>query len=102
MLRRAFVCPNKSKTYGIVACANHTTVAGYCHTGNADIILGDELVGTLVLSQVPDPYITTPVAANQLSLVRVDDHVVDRHAMGVVALNIARSRIPDLNGAVLG
>jgi hypothetical protein len=58
-------------------------------------------VGALVLSQVPDPHITTTVAANELSLIWVNDHIVDRNAMSVVALNIAGPRVPDLDRAIL-
>lgn len=56
----------------------------------------------LVLAQVPDTHVSSAVTADQLALVRVDDHVVDGHAVGVVALHAARARIPDLDGAIFG
>lgn len=56
----------------------------------------------LVLAQVPDAHVSSAVAADQLALVRVDDHVIDGHAVGVVALHAARARIPDLDGAIFG
>lgn len=54
----------------------------------------------LVLSQVPDPHIPSPITANQLPLVRVNNHIIHRDAMGIVPLHIAAARIPDLDRAV--
>jgi hypothetical protein len=59
-------------------------------------------VAALVLAQIPYPHIAPAVAADQLALVRMDDDVVHGHAMGVVALDVAAARVPDLDGAVLG
>lgn len=56
----------------------------------------------LVLSQIPDPHIPSAVTTNELALVRVDDHIVHRHAVGIVPLHIAAPCIPDLDRAVLG
>ena len=56
----------------------------------------------LVLAQVPDPHITPAITANELALIGVNDDVVDGRAMGVVTLDTARPRIPDLDGAILG
>ena len=53
-----------------------------------------------VLAEVPDAHVAAAVAADELALVRVDDDVVDRHAVGVVALDIATARVPDLDGPV--
>lgn len=43
----------------------------------------------LVLAEVPDPYVATAIATDQFSLVWVNDHIVDRDTVGVVALDIA-------------
>lgn len=56
----------------------------------------------IVLRQIPDPHATAPIAANNLSLVRVDHDVVDRGPMVVVPLDRPAPRLPDLDGAVLG
>jgi hypothetical protein len=58
-------------------------------------------VGTLVFAEVPYPNITRLVAGNEFALVRVDNDVVDGRAVGVVALDHARSRVPDLDRSVL-
>jgi hypothetical protein len=57
-------------------------------------------VGALVLSKVPDPNVTATVAAYELSLVWVDDYIVDRNTMSVVALNVAGSCVPYLDSAI--
>ena len=70
-------------------------------------------MGTFILAQIPDPNIPTTVTRNQLSLVRMNNHVVDgsdmrdqvsrrRGAMDVIALDAACSCIPDFDRAVLG
>ena len=56
----------------------------------------------LVLSQVPNPHITPTVTADQLPLIRMNNHIVDRRAMRIIALHAPRTRIPYLDGAVLG
>ena len=67
---------------------------------------------TFILAQIPNPDISTSITRDQLSLVRVDDHVVDgsnmgdqvsrRSAMDVIALDATRSCIPDLDRTVFG
>ena len=43
----------------------------------------------LVLAQVPDPHVTAAITADQFSLIRMNDYIIDRDPMGVVALDIA-------------
>lgn len=67
---------------------------------------------TFILAQIPNPDISTSVTRDQLSLVRVNDHVIDGSDMGdqvsrgsavdVIALDAARSCIPDFDRAVFG
>jgi hypothetical protein len=59
-------------------------------------------VTALVLAQVPDAHVSSAIATNQFSLIRVNDYIIYRDAMGVVPLHIAASRIPNLDRAVLG
>lgn len=79
----------KGQTHCIVSCANHTSIARNRHTGNADIVFRNELVGALVLAQVPNSHVTAAITADQFSLVRVNDYIIDGDSMGIVALDIA-------------
>lgn len=56
----------------------------------------------VVFGQVPDAYATTAVAADNLALVGMNDNIVDGGAVVVAALNGGRSRVPNLDGTVLG
>lgn len=55
-----------------------------------------------VLSQVPDSDTPTMVTADDLALVRVDNHIVDRRVVVVAALNSASASFPDLHSSILG
>ena len=55
-----------------------------------------------VLAQIPDSDVSAPVAGDQLALVGVDNHVIDRTAMLVIALYAPTPSIPDLHRAVFG
>jgi hypothetical protein len=59
-------------------------------------------VAALVLAQIPNAHVASAVAANELALVGMDDYVVYRHAVRVVALHISAASIPDLDSAVFG
>lgn len=58
-------------------------------------------MGAVVLGEVPDADAAPAVAADDLALVGVDDDVVGRAAVAVAALDGARARLPDLDGAIL-
>jgi hypothetical protein len=88
-------------SYQVVARAQQRPIAGDGDAGDAHVLLGDELVGTLVLAQVPDANRARAVAADELALVRVDDHIVDGRAVVVVALDRAGPDVPNLDCAVL-
>jgi hypothetical protein len=88
--------------YGVVTRAQHGAVAGDGDRCHRDVILGDELVATLVLTQIPHAHGARAVAADQLALVWVYDNVVDGTAVVVVSLHAATPRVPDLDCAVLG
>lgn len=88
-------------THIIVGSAKDRAICGNRDTGDRDILLGDQLMGAVVLSQVPDADTTTPVAADDLALVGVDHDVVDGTAVVVAALDGAAARLPDLHGAIL-
>ena len=59
-------------------------------------------MGTLVFTEIPDPHVTSTVAADELALVWMDDYIVDRDAVAVVALHVAGPSIPNLYCAIFG
>lgn len=59
-------------------------------------------MGTVVLSQIPHPDTSRPIAADDLTLVGVNNHVVGWAAMVVASLNGSSPCLPDLDGPVLG
>lgn len=89
-------------TYGVIRGAQERAVTSDCDAGDRDVFFWDELVGTVVLGQVPDSYAARPVAADNLALVGVDHNIVHRAAVVIAPLNCPRPRLPDLDSAVLG
>lgn len=59
-------------------------------------------MGADTFAEVPDTDHTGTVTANELALVGMDDHIVDRSPMDVVALETAGASIPDLDSTILG
>lgn len=69
-------------------------------------------MGALILTQIPDAYISTTITRNQLALIGMNDdiingsdmgnHIPNRSAMGVVTLNTSSPSVPDLDSAILG
>lgn len=59
-------------------------------------------MGAVVLGEIPDADTTAPITTDDLTLVGVNDDVVDGAAVVVAALDGAAARLPDLDGAVLG
>lgn len=100
-MRLVFVM-NGATSYSVVARAQERSVAGYSNAGDRDVVLRNQLMRAFILAQIPDPNVPTAIAADQLALVRVDNHIIDRHAVGVVSLQAAAARVPDLDRAVLG
>lgn len=87
----------EQKTYSIVSSAQHRAIARHGHAGHRNIVLGDKLVRAFVLSQIPNANISSAVTANELTLIWVDDHIVDRYTVGVTPLHISTPRIPNLH-----
>lgn len=56
----------------------------------------------VVLGQIPDPYTSTTVTTDNLTLVRMDHNIVYGAAVVVASLDSSRSRLPDLDSSVLG
>ena len=88
-------------TYGIVGGAKQRSVASHGDARDGDVLLGDELVGAVILSEIPDADTAATVAADNLALVGMDDDVVGGAAVVVAALDGAATGLPDLDGAVL-
>lgn len=69
-------------------------------------------MGTLVLTQIPDPHIPTTITRNKLALIGMNDDIINGgdmgdnipngSPMGVVALNASSPCVPDLDSAILG
>lgn len=53
-----------------------------------------------VLSEVPNAHVSSSVAAYEFALVGMDNNVVHRDAVGIVALYIAAPSVPDFDCAV--
>jgi hypothetical protein len=88
------------ETYDIVPSAQHTPVARNRHTSHTNIILRNQLMTALILAQVPNPHIASAIATNQLSLIGMNNDIVDGHAVHVVPLHTASPCIPYLHRAV--
>lgn len=56
---------------------------------------------TVVLGKIPDLDTACAVAADDLALIGVDDHIVGGAAVVIAALNSTGARLPDLHGAIL-
>lgn len=58
-------------------------------------------MGADALAQVPDADHASAIAADELALVGVDDHVVDGSSVDVVTLETAGAGVPDLDSSIL-
>ena len=59
-------------------------------------------MGAFVLSQIPDPHIPSSVTAYELSLIRMDNHIIDRTAVRIIPLHRCSPGIPNLYSAIFG
>ena len=57
-------------------------------------------MGAIVLSQVPNTNTSSAITANNLALVGMNDHIVDRAAVRVASLDGTTSSLPDLDKAI--
>jgi hypothetical protein len=58
-------------------------------------------VRAIVLGQIPDAHASVSIAADYLSLIGVDDHIIRRAPVTIASLNRARPCLPDLDRTVL-
>lgn len=80
-------------------CAEERSICSDCDGGNRLVLFGYELMAALVLAQIPDSNVSASVAGDELALIRVNNDVVDRYAVRVIALNMAAAGIPDFHRA---
>lgn len=90
----------RSSLYLFVACTEQRSIACNTHTLNSNVILGDQLMGANALPKIPDADRTRTVAADEFSLVRMDDDIVDSSFVNVVALKTASASVPDLDRTI--
>lgn len=57
-------------------------------------------MSAFALAEVPDTDIATTITTDEFTLVWMNDDVVDRISVLVVALNLARSSVPNAHGGV--
>ena len=89
-------------THGVVPRAQECPVASNRHTGHRNIRLGYQLMRAFILPQIPDPHAPAPIAGDQLPLIRMNNHIIDRALMQIIPLDTPRPRVPDLNRPILG
>lgn len=58
-------------------------------------------MGTDALAQVPDTDHTGVVTTDELALVRMNDHIIDRSPVNVIPLQATSTGIPNLHGSIL-
>lgn len=92
----------RSLTHGVIGSAEQRAVAGDGHARDGHVLLRDQLVGAIVLRQVPNADAAHAVTGDDFALVRVDDDVVGGAAVIVAALNLTGSGLPNLHGSILG
>lgn len=80
-------------------CAKKRAVSRYRHGGHTFVFLRHELMAALILPKVPDADIAASIAGNELALVRVNNHIVNCDAVGVIALDVTAAGIPDFDGS---
>ena len=93
---------HQSETDDIVSSCKKIAITADRDTGDRDLPVRRQVVGALILGQIPEPNAAGTVAADDLALVRMDNHIVYRGTVAVTALDVAGADIPDLDGAVFG
>jgi hypothetical protein len=88
-------------TYGIGASAKGRSITCNCNACNRDILFGNQLVRTIVFSQIPYPDTASAITANDLALIGMDNYIVHRTAVGITSLDRTTPSFPDLDCAIL-
>lgn len=90
----------EANTHHIVSRNEHAPVSSYSDTPHWNIILRNQLMRALVLTQIPNPNIPRLIATDQFALVRMDNHIVHRAPVRIVSLHARRTCVPNLDGPV--
>lgn len=90
------------KAHIVIGSAKQRPIRSNRDARDAHVLLGDQLMATVISREIPHAHAARAIAANNLALVRVDDDVVDGATVVVAALDGAAARLPNLDGAVLG
>lgn len=91
----------KVKCYLVVTGAKQGTITSNTDTRNGDTFLGNKLVSAAAFGKIPNTDCSIGITANELSLVGMDDDIVDSSFVHVVALLTASAGIPDFDGPIL-
>lgn len=84
----------QGSTYKVVSGSEQGPIAGNADAGHGDILHWDKLVGAFALAQIPDANVSASITTDKLALVGMNNHIVDRMCVLVVALNLPGSGIP--------
>ena len=88
-------------SYRVGACAESRAITCHGDACDRDILFRNELVRTVVLGEVPNSNAASTITSNDLTLVWVDDYIVDWRTMRIASLNRATPSLPYLNCAIL-
>ena len=88
------------KSYRVGASTKGGSITRNSNTRNRYVFLGDKLMRAVILCQIPDSNTPALVAANNLTLVRMNDYIIDSSAMRVTSLNCATSSLPYFDCAI--
>jgi hypothetical protein len=78
--------PEPAFPYTVVAGSKKRAITSHTDTCSCHVVFGNQLVRASILAEVPDSNIATSICADQFTLVGMDDNIVDRMRMRVVAL----------------
>lgn len=89
-------------TYLLISSAKQRSIAGNTDTEHRSVLLRDQLMSTDALTQVPDSDHTGVVTTDELALVGMNDHIIDRSTVNIIPLQATCSSIPNFHSSVLG
>lgn len=84
----------------VVASHERPSIGSNADAADRHIFARHKLMCAAVFAEVPNLDTAALIARDQLALIWMNDNVVHRRAMVVIALNTRCSRIPNLDGAI--
>lgn len=85
----------------VISSNEHSSIRGNAHAANRNSFLGDEVVSACILAEIPHPQISSMVARNDFTLVRMDDNIVNWGSMMIITLDRGHAHVPNFDGSVL-